>query len=207
LARIANFTYGKAEPLREDLLEAKLKQVKYRYEVLNVWEHIAPPEIKNQVVEKVSAWVSVSSAMHTVLVHGDLHDRNIIVCGDRCGTFDLEECHWGDPVEDIGKLTSSYVLRMIYFEPIRSKALAAAVRLLDTYFKNLAIPESRETLENRMRVMVAGCLLMRVDGISSMWLPWVHDDEKKETTRDLAVKLVLDEEPCSLSAILETIFN
>lgn len=207
LARIANSTYGKYEPLRDAQLEAELKRVKYRYEVRDVWDSITPSEIKNQVVEKVSAWVSVSSAMNTVLVHGDFHDRNIIVCGDRCGTYDLEESHWGDPIEDIGKLVTSYVLRMIYFDHIRSKAYDAVGKLIDTYFKNLTIPESREILENRMRVMVAGCLLMRVDGISSMWLPWVHDDEKKEITRHLAVKLVLEKEPCSLQNTLKPILN
>ena len=199
LARVANFTYGKYEPLRNAKLEANLKAVKYRYEVGDVWENITPPEKKSQVIEKVSAWVSVSSAMNIVLVHGDFHDRNIIVCGDRCGTYDLEESHWGDPVEDIGKLTTSYVLRMIYFDHIRSNAYDAAVRLIDTYFENLTIPESRETLEKRMRVMVAGCLLMRVDGISSLWLPWVHDEHKKEISRELAVKLILEDEQYSLA--------
>ena len=207
LARIANYTYGKCEQLRDAQLEAKLKEVKYRYEVRNVWENINPPETKNQVIEKVSAWVSVSSAMNTVLVHGDFHDRNIIVCGDRCGTYDLEECHWGDPVEDIGKLTTSYILRMVYFDHIRSKAYDAAIRLIDTYFENLTIPESIEPLDNRMRVMVAGCLLMRVDGISSMWLPWVHNEQKKEITRELAVKLVLENEQYSLANLIKQTFS
>ncbi len=207
MARVANYTYGNFDPLRDAQLEARFKAVKYRYEVRDVWGNITPPETKNRVIEMVTAWVSTSAAMNSVLVHGDLHDRNIIVCEDKCATYDLEESHWGDPVEDIGKLATSYVLRMIYFDWIRSKAYDAVVRLVDTYFENLSIPESRETLENRMRVMIAGCLLMRVDGISSMWLPWVHDDRKKEVTRQLAVKLVLDEEPNSLSSILEPTFH
>ena len=207
LARIANFTYGNFDPLRDILLEDRIKEVKYRYEVRDVWDKIAPPGIKSRIIERVAAWVSVSSAMNTVLVHGDFHDRNIIVCRHRCGTYDLEESHWGDPVEDIGKLITSYILRMIYFDSVRDNAYDAVVRLIDTYFENLTIPESREALETRMRVMVAGCLLMRVDGISSMWLPWVQDEKKKEFTRPLAVKLVLDEEPCSLSAVLKTVQN
>lgn len=203
LARIANYTYGKYEQLRDAQLEATLKEVKYRYEVGEVWENIAPPEIKSRVIAKVSEWVSVSAAMNTVLVHGDCHDRNIVVCGDHCGTYDLEESHWGDPIEDIGKLITSYILRMVYFDRMRSKAYEAAVRLMDTYFENLTIPESRKTLENRMRIMVAGCLLMRVDGISSMWLDWVHDEAKKETTRKLAVKLVLEDEHYSLADLIK----
>lgn len=205
MAQVANFTYGKLEPLRDAQLEADLRAVKYRYEVGDVWGNITPSESVNRVIKKVAEWISLSSAMNTVLVHGDFHDRNIIVGKDCCGTYDLEECHWGDPVEDIGKLAASYVLRMIYFEGIRPEACEAADKLVDSYFENLAIPESREALEKRMRVMVAGCLLMRVDGISSMWLPWVHDAKKKEITRHLAIKLVLDEEPCAISALMETL--
>ena len=206
LARIANHTYGKCEQLRDPQLEAKLRQVKYRYEVRDVWDNIVPPELKSRVIEKVSAWVSVSAAMNSVLVHGDCHDRNIIVCADRCGTYDLEESHWGDPIEDIGKLATSYILRMIYFDHMRPKAYDAVVRLMDAYFENLTIPESRESLENRMRIMVAGCLLMRVDGISSMWLDWVHDEPKKEKTRELAVKLVLGDEQYSLADLIRQTF-
>lgn len=207
MAWVVNFTYGNVIPLRDNHLEAKLKEVKYRYEVRDVWENITPPETKSRAVQKVAEWASTSSAMRTCLVHGDLHDRNIIVCENRCATYDLEESHWGDPVEDIGKLATSYILRMIYFDGVRAKAYDAVVRLIDTYLENLTIPESREDLEKRIRFMVAGCLLMRVDGISSMWLPWVHDEEKKELARALAVKLVLDKEPRTISAVLKTTGN
>jgi len=68
--------------------------------------------------------------------------------------------------------------------------------------ETLKIPEARESLEDRMRIMIAGCMLMRVDGISSMWLPWVHDDAKKEITRQLAVKLVLGDQQFSIIIII-----
>ena len=202
IARVANHTYGKFEALRDDKLERKIKIVKYRYEVSEVWANINDSVRKNRVITKVSDFVTTSSKMHSVLVHGDFHDRNIIVFEDRCGTYDLEESHWGDPVEDIGKLATSYILRIIYFGQIRQVAYEATLRLLDAYFETLNIPEFRETLENRMRIMIAGCLLMRVDGISSMWLPWVHDDVKKETTRRLAVKLVLESQQYSIIDII-----
>ena len=130
------------------------------------------------------------------------HERNILICEDRCGTYDLEESHWGDPVEDIGKLTASYILRIIYFRQIRQVAYEATIKLLDAYFETLDIPEPRKALENRMRFMIAGCLLMRVDGISSIWIPWVHDDAKKGITRQLAVKLVLEDQQLSLKDLL-----
>jgi 5-methylthioribose kinase len=203
IARLANHTYGKFEAIRDDVLEKKIKAVKYRYEVSEVWEKISNPETKNHVIERVSNFVITSSNMSSVLVHGDYHDRNILVCEDGCATYDLEESHLGDPVEDVGKLATSYILRIIYFGKIRQVAYEALIQLLDAYFETLKIPESREVLESRMRIMIAGCLLMRVDGISSMWLPWVHDDAKKEITRQLAVALVLDNKRLSIKDVLK----
>jgi len=94
-------------------------------------------------------------------------------------------------------------LRMIYFPEIRRIAYKAALRLLDAYFQTLAIPETVAELQNRIRIMMAGCLLMRVDGISSMWLPWVHDEAKKETTRRFAVSLVLQDPQRSIKDLLD----
>ena len=203
IARLANYTYGKFGELRDDALEKKIKAVKYRYEVGEVWGNISDSDTKHHVTEKVSDFVITSSNMNSVLVHGDYHDRNILVCEDSCATYDLEESHWGDPAEDIGKLSTSYILRIIYFDKIRQVAYEAAIHLLDAYFETLKIPESREELESRIRIMIAGCLLMRVDGISSLWLPWVHDDAKKELTRQLAVALVLENKQLSIKDVLQ----
>jgi 5-methylthioribose kinase len=202
IARLVNHTYGKFEALRDVTLEKKIRAVKYRYEVGEVWEKISGSDIKNRVNEKVSDFVIASSKMNSVLVHGDYHDRNILICGDSCATYDLEESHWGDPVEDIGKLATSYILRIIYFDKIRRVAYRAALKLLNAYFEALKIPEPRQELESRIRIIIAGCLLMRVDGISSMWLPWVNDDTKKEIARRLAVALVLEKKQLSIKDVL-----
>jgi Ser/Thr protein kinase RdoA (MazF antagonist) len=204
IARLANHTYERFEPLRDQALEEKIKAVKYRYEVGEIWDHISDAAKKERVVKKVSDFVDASLKMRSVLVHGDYHERNILICGHRCGTYDLEESYWGDPAADIGKLAASYILRIIYFPEVRQSAHAAIVRLLEAYFGALDIPESREKLENRIRVMTAGCLMMRVDGISSMWLPWVHDETKKEITRRLALSFVLNDPRLSISKLLDT---
>jgi 5-methylthioribose kinase len=203
IARVANQTYGNFEPLRNEPLEKKIKTVKYRYEVAEVWANISDLEKREHVVKKISDFVATSSKMNSVLVHGDYHERNILVCGDRCGTYDLEESHWGDPIEDIGKLSASYILRIIYFNQIKQMAYEAVIKLLDSYFDTLKIPEPKHELEIRMRIMTAGCMMMRVDGISSMWLPWVHEDTKKELARQLAVSLVLEDKQISIQTILE----
>jgi 5-methylthioribose kinase len=194
IALVANYTYGKFEQLRDQELERKIRQVKYKYEVGEVWDNIQNTQQKKKALKKVNEFIRSSLAISKVLVHGDYHERNILICNDRCGTFDLEESHWGDPIEDIGKLSAAYVLRIIYFEPIREIAYQATVRLIDSYFGTLRIPESSKDLKKRFRVMLAGCLLLRIDGISSKWLPWVHEPDKKEITRRLAFSLATEEE-------------
>lgn len=194
IALVANYTYGKYEQLRDQELERQIRQVKYKYEVGEVWDHIQNTQQKEKALRKVNEFICSSLAISKVLVHGDYHERNILICNDHCGTLDLEESHWGDPIEDIGKLSASYVLRIIYFEPIRKIAYRATLRLIGSYFETLKIPESVKDLKKRFRVMLAGCLLLRIDGISSRWLPWVHEPYKKEITRRLALSLVLEEE-------------
>jgi aminoglycoside/choline kinase family phosphotransferase len=194
IALVANYTHGQFEQLRDQELERKIRQVKYKYEVCEVWDNIKNAQQKKKALEKVKEFIRSSLAISQVLVHGDYHERNILICSDRCGTFDLEESHWGDPIEDIGKLSAAYVLRIIYFEPIREISYQATIRLIDSYFETLKIPESKKELRKRFRIMLAGCLLLRIDGISSRWLPWVHEPDKKEMVRRLALSLVIEEE-------------
>jgi aminoglycoside phosphotransferase (APT) family kinase protein len=47
------------------------------------------------------------------LVHGDLHDRNILIAGRDIGLIDLDLLHAGDPVEDVGNLTGHLMLRAL----------------------------------------------------------------------------------------------
>ncbi len=47
------------------------------------------------------------------LVHGDLHDRNVLVGADRVAILDLEMLHAGSPGEDVGNLMGHLVLRAL----------------------------------------------------------------------------------------------
>jgi aminoglycoside phosphotransferase (APT) family kinase protein len=46
-------------------------------------------------------------------VHGDLHDRNILLDGDRVALLDLDMLHAGDPADDVGNLAAHLVLRAL----------------------------------------------------------------------------------------------
>ena len=45
------------------------------------------------------------------VVHGDLHDKNVLLDGDQVNILDLDMLHAGDPVEDVGNLAAHLFLR------------------------------------------------------------------------------------------------
>ena len=47
------------------------------------------------------------------LVHGDLHDKNVVVSYGRIGLLDLDGLRAGDPVEDVANLAAHLVLRAL----------------------------------------------------------------------------------------------
>jgi hypothetical protein len=193
IAQVSNGTFGKFTPLRPENLETEIRRVKAKYEVTEVWHRITPADLRQQLQKIADNFSEQMLSVRSVLVHGDYYDRNIRINGPECATFDLEESHWGDVAEDIGKLIgSSYLLRAIYFPAVCETAIAAATAGLTEFFKTLKITEDHADVEKKIRVMMAGCMMMRIDGISSTWLPWVHDAVKQEKTRKLAAQLLLD---------------
>ena len=149
---------------------------------------------REEAQKRANDFIKDSLNIYKVLVHGDYYERNILVYGDKCATIDFEEAHLGDPVEDIGKLSASYCLRIAYFKKVRRDAFNSVIKLLKIFFSTLKIPESKSELEKRLKVMVAGVILLSVDGLRNSWLPWVHDKNKKKLARELALNLILDDD-------------
>jgi aminoglycoside phosphotransferase (APT) family kinase protein len=54
-----------------------------------------------------------STAGHPVAVHGDLHDRNLLVHGSKVGILDLDSSGRGAREEDIGNLVAHLLLRSL----------------------------------------------------------------------------------------------
>ncbi len=191
IALLCNHTYGKIGKLRDDELEGEIRGVKYKYEIGNVWDKIKDEDKRKSAQNRAKQFIDESLKIYKVLVHGDYYERNILTNGEHCATVDLEEGHLGDPVEDIGKLSASYCLRIIYFEKIKEDAFNALLKLLEAFFANLKIPENRNDMERRLKIMMAGVILFRVDGLSSKWMPWTDMENKKNLARDLSLNLIL----------------
>ena len=193
IALISNYTYGRIQKLRDEKAEEEIRRIKYKYEVGTVWQGIGDKNKREEAQKRADDFIKNSLNIYKVLVHGDYYERNILICGDQCATVDFEEGHLGDPVEDIGKLSASYCLRIVYFEKVRQDAFNSVLKLLRIYFSTLNIPESKIKLEKRLKVMMAGVMLFSVDGLRNNWLPWVHDENKRKLARELALDLILDD--------------
>jgi aminoglycoside phosphotransferase (APT) family kinase protein len=61
-----------------------------------------------QRLERIPA--QIGSPSGDGLVHGDLHDRNILVAGRWVGMFDVATVHAGHPAEDVGSLAAHLLL-------------------------------------------------------------------------------------------------
>ncbi len=194
IATLQNNTYDKIGSLRDEEMEENVRRIKHKYEVGEVWHEIKDLEKREKAQSKAKEFIEKSLQIGKVLVHGDYYEKNILICGNNCATFDLEEGHLGDPVEDVGKLLTSYLLRIVYFKEIKEDAYQASLKLFDAYFSTLDIPEDKEEIKKRLRAMLAGCMLFRVDGISKKFISWTQEESKKEIVREFALSIILDEE-------------
>jgi aminoglycoside phosphotransferase (APT) family kinase protein len=72
---------------------------------------------RDRALRSALAEISVASRVAPqhgdALVHGDLHDRNVVIQGPRVGLLDLDLVRAGRPAEDIGNLTGHLVLRLL----------------------------------------------------------------------------------------------
>lgn len=57
------------------------------------------------------------------LVHGDMHDGQILVTGQGCRVLDLERVHRGDPLEDVGSLCAHIRLLIPHADGVRDAML------------------------------------------------------------------------------------
>ena len=85
-------------------------------------------EAYRDALELVSAAGPVPAPSADRLVHGDLHDKNVMVSGGRVSLLDLDGIRAGDPAEDVGNLVAHFVLRALQHRrsPESGRRLAGA---------------------------------------------------------------------------------
>ena len=122
-----------------------------------------------------------------VLVHGDVSPKNILV-GPHGPVFLDAECAWyGDPAFDLAFVLNHLLLKCLWKPAHHAAYLASFDALSQTYLKAVNW-EDPTALEARTCALLAGMLLVRVDGKSPV--EYITTDTQRDTVRRFAIPLL-----------------
>ena len=99
------------------------------------------PELAGRYGEVLAELPAAPSDGVTVLVHGDLHDRNVVV-GAAVGFLDLDLLGRGGPADDPGNLAAHLVLRALQYGADGQWGRRAAARLVGGYIRHGGVATS-----------------------------------------------------------------
>ncbi|MDP8955758.1 MAG: aminoglycoside phosphotransferase family protein [Actinomycetota bacterium] len=83
--------------------------------------------------EEVSRAVRNAKTTADRVVHGDLHDGNVLLEGDRPAILDLDLVHRGDPAEDVGNMMGHLFLRTLQRGETAQEGRRAGELFLESY--------------------------------------------------------------------------
>ena len=105
------------------------------------------------------------------LVHGDFSPKNLLVWPGHVMLIDFEVGHYGDPAFDLGFFLTHLLLKSLWAGSRGGEYRQIADVFWQTYreamLRSLAVDDVTE-LERRMTLNLAGCMLARVDGKSTV---------------------------------------
>lgn len=93
------------------------------------------PELAGRYGEVLAGLPPAPPEGVTVVAHGDLHDRNVVV-GAGVGFLDLDLLGWGGAAEDPGNLAAHLVLRALQCGVHVERGRRSAARLIDGYIRH-----------------------------------------------------------------------
>lgn len=117
-------------------------------------------------------------------VHGDLHDRNILIDGPEIGLLDLDQLGLGSPTEDVGNLAAHFVLRALQAGRTPEDGWADARRLIRALRVAGARHDGEEVASATARTLVRlACVYRFRDRWSALAFPLV--DEARHAAESL----------------------
>lgn len=130
-------------------------------------------------------------AVQACLVHADFSPKNILVSHDGLTLVDYETAHYGDPAFDIGFFLSHLMLKTVLHADRCAEYLDLARVFWQTYHAALrgacgfsfgqsadSGRDSQSVFERRSVAHLAGCMLARIDGTSTIdYLP--HECDRR----------------------------
>lgn len=131
----------------------------------------------------------------TVLVHGDVSPKNILMGKDGPIFLDAECAWYGEPAFDLAFCLNHLLLKCIHVPARKAALLRAFDAMKDAYFAEVSW-ESRDAVEARTARLLPALFLARVDGKSPV--EYITNEDDKEKIRKTALPLV-DTPPTRLS--------
>lgn len=136
------------------------------------------------VADRLHGLADRTSAIHRVLVHGDVSPKNIL-CGPTGPVLLDAECAWyGDPAFDPAFCLTHLVLKTLVQPRRRAALLHAAQSFLRAYSPHVDWEIPAE-LDSRVATLLPALLLARVDGASPV--EYLTDPADKAAVREFAL--------------------
>ena len=126
--------------------------------------------------------VTQTLAHRSVLVHGDVSPKNVLVGPQGPVFLDAECACWGDPAFDLAFVLNHLLLKAVW-QPAYAPALRSSFDALHTAYLAVVDWEDRDALEARTCHVLAGLLLARIDGkspVEYLTQPHQHDFVRRQ---------------------------
>jgi tRNA A-37 threonylcarbamoyl transferase component Bud32 len=147
--------------------------------------------------------VERTATHRSVLVHGDVSPKNILV-GANGPVFLDAECAWyGDPAFDLAFCLNHLLLKCIV-QPRQTTALRESFDGLVSAYFMMAAFESRQELEFRVASLLPALLLARIDGKSPV--EYVTTESDRSSARDVAIPMI-ERPPASVRQVADRWFE
>lgn len=140
------------------------------------------------------------SSNNTVLTHGDVSPKNILLRNSKPVILDAECATMGDPSFDVAFCINHLLLKSIHLPKSKDALLAEAGKFWDAYQAHVDW-EDKDKLEARIAQLLPMLMLARVDGKS----PVEYLTEKSQTTVRNITRPLIEHPLMNISAILAVV--
>ncbi len=154
------------------------------------YRHIAMmhPDISASVSRLIDETLYTSSC----LVLGDFSPKNILLTEQATVLVDFETAHYGDPAFDLGFFLSHLCLKAVLHQRRCDEAIALPRTFWTRYLQEVASVNQSDAfslanLERRTIANLAGCMLARIDGKSTV--DYLPEQSKQDTVRSFCKRL------------------
>lgn len=137
------------------------------------------------VADTLHALVQQTLAHKTVLVHGDVSPKNILVGPLGPVLLDAECACFGDPAFDLAFVLTHLMLKCVWRPVDTASYLTSFDNLSGTYLRGVSW-ESPDLLQARTCLLLAGMLLARIDGKSPV--EYLTDSTQQQFVREHSLR-------------------